>query len=83
MSPYRTPATTDAPRGASEEDERCPDGDLGPVLFVFWVASIVRVTLAVGHPEAWGAEATLAAIAVGVIPYLSKDAVAWWFRRRR
>lgn len=47
MSPYRTPATKDASEPASADEDRCPDADLAPVLFVFWAASVARVAIAV------------------------------------
>lgn len=57
-------------RGASIRDwaRRRLDRDLLPVLVLFWIISVVRVVGAFARSETFGAEATLALIAVVLIP---------------
>jgi hypothetical protein len=79
MSPYRTPAKNEDALQAVESDR--PDGDLVAVLFGFWVISVVRVAGGILHYETFGAEATLALLAVLLVPLLLHRAGARWLRR--
>ncbi len=81
MSPYRTPATS-VSDGQATDAHVCPDLDLLPALAALWLGSIVRVALGVVDGDPRGAEVTLAALAVVVVPYLARDALGWCFRRR-
>ncbi|HEX7603549.1 MAG TPA: hypothetical protein VF316_18145 [Polyangiaceae bacterium] len=80
MSPYRTPADR-ADATKKELDLGCPDADLVPFLLVFWLGSLARVVLGIVRHETFGGEATLATLAVLVVPFLLKDAGAWWLGR--
>jgi len=64
-SPYRSLESGGAPgrREVGADGERW-------VALAFWVVSVVRVGLAFGHDERFGAEATLALLAVMGIPWL-------------
>lgn len=80
MSPYRTPIErVDATREVVARD--CPDRDLLPVLLLFWMASVARVAFAVAHHETFGGEATLATLAVVLVPFMMREAGAWWLGR--
>jgi hypothetical protein len=81
MSPYRQPYVPEPAANADEEVDVCPDGELMPVLSIFWIASIVRVALGVAHHETFATEGTLAFLAVLAVPYLMRDAITWWLRR--
>ena len=72
MSPYRTPATPAPTAGSSETEEPCPDADLRPVFVVLWLGSGARVVIGIADHEIFGAEGTLALLAVLIIPYLSR-----------
>jgi hypothetical protein len=47
------------------------DSDLRPIAVALWVASVIRVALAVFHQEAFGAESTLALACLLVLPLLA------------
>jgi hypothetical protein len=79
MSPYRTDEAIDR----SDEEAECPSGDLLPVIVVVWLGSVVRVAGALLRAERFGSEATLAFLAIVLLPFLCADAAAWWLRRRR
>jgi hypothetical protein len=83
MSPYRQqPHVLDPTANAdAEKAVGCPDGELMPIFCVFWVASIARVALGVVHHETFGAQGSVAFLAVLAIPYLLRDAIVWWLRR--
>jgi len=80
MSPYRTPAAT-TPETPETADHGCPDGDLVPVLLVFWLGSVARAAFGIARQETFGGEATLAAVAVLLVPWFLKEAGAWWLVR--
>jgi len=80
MSPYRTPAER-AEATKSGPKMGCPDGDLVPLILVFWLGSITRVVLGIARHEAFAGEATVATLAGVVVPFLLKDAAAWWLAR--
>lgn len=74
MAPYRS---TDPP-GAIAGDDANPNAHLWPALGLVWLASAVRVVLALHLGEAFGAEATLALGA-----FLGLPGLAWAGVRRR
>jgi len=51
-----------------------PDREL-TVLFLFWAISLTRVVIGVVRHETFGAEGTLALLAVLVVPWLTRDAL--------
>lgn len=79
MTPYRTAHGRAAEH---EQGRRPPDVDLVPVFIVLWLVSLVRVAIGVRAAENFGAEATLAALAVVVVPYMTCEAAVWWIRCR-
>ena len=81
MSPYRQPHVPEPAANADEGVDVCPDGELVPILSVFWIASIVRVALGIAHHETFAIEGTLAFLFVLAVPYLMRDAISWWLRR--
>jgi len=80
MSPYRIPADS-AEATQEEPDLGCPDADLAPFLLVFWLGSLARMVLGIARHGTFGGEATLATLAVVVVPFLLKDAGVWWLGR--
>ena len=80
LSPYRTPA----PRPAQDEiaDVSTPDTELLPVFAVLWVSAVARVVLAVHRGEVFGAEPSLALLALPALPLLLKGAIAAWLQPR-
>lgn len=78
MSPYRTPPR-DEPGNVG--GEACPDADLMPVFAVFWLGSIARVVLGISRHDRSDSEGALAAIAVVLVPWLARDAIAWTLDR--
>ncbi len=86
MSPYRQPASKNAPR--EERSDGSNDGGLVGALVLFWVVSIIRVVGGVVRHETFGAEATLAVLAVVIVPVPLGGALErwwqrWWLGRRR
>jgi hypothetical protein len=57
-------------RSVRRELDECDDRDLIPVFSIVWVASVARVLAAVACGETLGTEATLALLAVLLIPWL-------------
>ena len=82
MSPYRTPAER-AEETKMRPEMGCPDSDLVPFLLVFWLGSAAREAFGIARHETFGGEATLATLAVVVVPFLLKDAAAWWLAKCR
>ena len=80
LSPYRTPA----PRPARDElaDASTPDTELLPIFALLWLSAVARVVLAVHRGEVFGAEPSLACLALPALPLLLKDAIAAWLRPR-
>ena len=70
MSPYRKLPEVERTPAEPAEDERYPDSDLWPVFIVFWLASVVCVVVALLRHETFGTEATLAALAIVLVPWL-------------
>lgn len=64
--PYRSPMRRAI---ASERVRRRAEADLLPAVAIFWVLSLVRVVGAFARHETFGAEATLALMAVLCIPW--------------
>ena len=65
------------PLEAKRTDEgSSPDRDLFAVLALFWAISLTRVAIGLVHHETFGAEGTLAFLAVLLVPWLVKDARA-------
>ncbi|MEO7037197.1 MAG: hypothetical protein ABI548_24805 [Polyangiaceae bacterium] len=63
LSRYRSVARGDLPL-----DIPAGDSDLRPIAIVLWLASLIRVSLAFAHREAFGMEATLALMCVVLLP---------------
>jgi hypothetical protein len=80
MSPYRVQANDSAER-VLEEEERCPDADLLPAFALLWIGSVARVALGFVEARPFGSEAALATLTIVALPYLSRDTIAWSFRR--
>jgi hypothetical protein len=78
-SPYRTPAERTNEAGPTE---RVGDTELVPFFLILWIASVARVLLGIAHSEVFGAEATLATLAMFFLPLLAKDGVLALLRRR-
>ncbi|HMJ54972.1 MAG TPA: hypothetical protein VK540_23010 [Polyangiaceae bacterium] len=53
----------------------CADRELFAALLVFWVISLARVVVGVACHETFGAEGSLAFLAVLLVPWLMKDAI--------
>jgi hypothetical protein len=66
LARYRSVARRDIPL-----DIPAGDSDLRPIAVVLWVASVIRVALAMFHNEAFGAESTLALSCILVLPLLA------------
>lgn len=81
MSPYRAPPTDEPVPVEAEDEEPCPDADLLPVFVVLWIGSWARVVPALTQSVHFDAEATLAAIALVVVPCLVRGGIAWTVRR--
>jgi hypothetical protein len=84
------PAITHTPSAASEpapsiirDDAGAPDDDLVPVYGIVWMASVGRVILAAFRHETFGAEATLALLAVALVPLLLLSPLRWLAPPRR
>ena len=71
MSPYRTAAE-------SRSELELPDHatELVPFFAVLWLASAVRVAAVVAFGESFGSEATLALLAVVLLPWLARQELA-------
>jgi hypothetical protein len=67
--PYRAP-NSGIFRERSGRPKRCGDYGLLPVFALFWALSLVRVIGGVLGSEVFGAEGTLALMAVAGIPWL-------------
>lgn len=80
MHPYRELAVT---LMAAEAQDGCPDVDLLPVLGLLWIASLVRVSVALVHGETFGTEGSLAFLVVLGLPVLVKEAIVWLVRFAR
>jgi hypothetical protein len=65
-SPYRVAAPRAEPFGSG--DGRRADGDLLPVLGFVWVVSLLRVAAGLAVGEVFGAEASIAVIALILLP---------------
>jgi hypothetical protein len=65
LSRYRAVARRDIPLNIPEGDS-----DLRPIAVALWIASVIRVALAVFHHEAFGAESTLALCCILLLPLL-------------
>jgi hypothetical protein len=65
LSRYRSVARRDIPLNIP-----AGDSDLRPIAVVLWVASAIRVALAMFHQEAFGAESTLALCCLVALPLL-------------
>jgi hypothetical protein len=76
VHPYRAPATIDA----HAEAESWPDGDIVPVLVVFWILSAVRVAVGFARHDHASAEQTLALVCLVLGPLLLKEAALRWLR---
>jgi hypothetical protein len=63
LSRYRAITRRDLPL-----DIPTGDSDLRPIAAVLWVTSVIRVGLALANAEVFGAEATLAAACVVLLP---------------
>ncbi len=77
--PYRT-----LPR--SEPDDTrppFPDLDLVAVAAIVWLSSLVRMAAAVSRAETFGAEPTLALLAVVALPLLVVSSITSWRRGAR
>jgi hypothetical protein len=79
---YRARFEVASAAAAHEEADGCPDGDLVPVVMIVWLVSVARVVGAVARQETFGAEATLALLAVGLLPISIARTVTWWARHR-
>jgi hypothetical protein len=66
LARYRSVARRDIPL-----DIPAGDSDLRAIAIVLWVASVIRVALAMFHDEAFGAESTLALGCILVLPLLA------------
>lgn len=80
--PYRTPA----PRPGAPEPPAGPpaegDGELVPVYTIVWIASVMRVAQGLLRAETFGAELTLASIALVVLPLAAVEGVRGLLRAR-
>ena len=65
LARYRSVARRDIPLNIP-----AGDSDLRPIAVVLWLASVIRVALAMFHDEAFGAESTLALGCLLVLPVL-------------
>jgi hypothetical protein len=65
LARYRSVARRDIPLNIP-----IGDSDLRPIAVVLWVASVIRVALALFHNEAFGAESTLALACLVMLPVL-------------
>ncbi|MEO8905026.1 MAG: hypothetical protein ABI488_21435 [Polyangiaceae bacterium] len=63
LSRYRSVARGDLPL-----DIPRGDSDLRPIAIVLWLASLIRVSFAFAHREAFGIEATLALMCLVLLP---------------
>lgn len=68
-SPYRNPSTLDEPPSL----EKSGDTDLILPFALFWLVSLVRVGACFLRRESFGAEPTLAMVALFLLPYLLRD----------
>ncbi len=69
-SPYRnTERATDEHASTESRSDR----ELLPFLALFWIMSVARVVAAFVRHETFGAEATLAFLAVLLLPLLAKE----------
>ena len=66
LARYRSVARRDIPLNIP-----AGDSDLRPIAVVLWVASVMRVALALFHNEAFGAESTLALGCLLLLPLLA------------
>jgi hypothetical protein len=66
LARYRSVVRRDIPL-----DIPAGDSDLRPIAVVLWLASAIRVALAVFHDESFGAESTLALGCILVLPLLA------------
>ncbi len=73
-NPYRL-AAEPPPADPAPKPAPC-DVDLAPILLILWTCSVVRVALALTHHETFGAELTLAAMAVLGLPFLGRELLA-------
>ena len=83
MSPYRTHAARaeESADGNGVAAHGCPDADLAPILFPFWLASVARVLVGIVRHEAFGLDASLATISLVLVPFLLRDTAVWCLRR--
>jgi hypothetical protein len=68
MMPYRSQPRANAV-GSQAYETGSYDG-LMPIMIVFWLSSIVRVVGGLVRREAFGAEPTLALLAIFAVPFL-------------
>ena len=81
-SPYRI-SESSTTTAAAPRDEASLDVELLPVLGIVWLASVARVVFAfIGH-ETFGADATLAMLAVVGLPLLALNALCSVVRHTR
>ena len=66
LARYRSVARRDLPL-----DIPAGDSDLRPIAIVLWLASLIRVSFAFAHREAFGMEATLALMFLVLLPMLA------------
>jgi hypothetical protein len=78
-SPYRRPAE---PIAGAPETERDGDTELLPFFLILWIASVARVIIGVGTREVFDTEATLAMLAMFILPLLARDGIRALVRRR-
>ncbi len=80
MTPYRTPGESERPTRAVVEHD-CPDGDVAPSLFLYWIGSVARLGLGYAHHAPFGGEMALAMMSVVTVAYWLKDAFFWVLER--
>ena len=66
-----------------DDEDRHPDFDLVPIFAIVWLASVLRVVMALARDEVFGSEATLAlSCAVALPVLLARPVIAWLAPKR-
>jgi len=78
-SPYRVPASLAETAGSIGPSS---DAGLFTVFTVMWVASVIRVLVAVLHREALGQEPVVAILVLVLVPLLARDSLASMLREK-
>lgn len=81
--PYRTSNPRPGEREPATRPSGEGDGELLPVYAIVWVTTVAMVARGLARSETFGAGATLACIAVVVLPLAAKEAVRGLLSRAR